>query len=72
MNINKVSRVKHWGRVLPPPPPATPGSYPYVNSVALMIGRRHFARFRNHHDPRAFVNMGVACELLRSDNRGVG
>ena len=34
--------------------------------VALMIGKRHFAIATTHV---AFVNIGVACEILRSDNQ---
>ena len=36
-----------------------------------MTGKRHFARFRNYQDPCGFRNVGVAWEILHSDNRSV-
>ena len=38
--------------------------------LLLTTEKRHFARFRNHQDPLGFCNVGVASEILRSDNRG--
>ena len=38
--------------------------------IALTMGKLHFARFRNCQTHMAFVNVGVACEILHPDNQG--
>ena len=45
--------------------------YIFLHSALLLkIGKRHFARFCNCQDPHGFRNLGVACEILYSDNQG--
>ena len=38
--------------------------------LLLTIGKHHFAQFHDRLDPCGFCNVGVACKILDSDNRG--